>query len=66
MSNIQEIEEAIIKLPSEERSKLRAWFDEIEAEACDQKLEAAIDAGYFDKLAEQAMQDLKDGKCKEL
>ncbi len=33
MSNIQEIEEAIIKLPTEERYKLRTWFDEMEAGA---------------------------------
>ena len=66
MSSIHEIEEAIIKLPSEERLKLRAWFAEIDAEECDRKLEMAIDAGYFDKLAEKAMQDFKNGKCAEL
>jgi hypothetical protein len=66
MSNVQEIEEAIVKLPLEELSKLRAWFAEFDAAECDQKLEKAIDAGYFDNLAERALKDLKDGKCVEL
>ncbi len=66
MSNIQEIEEAIVKLPSEERSKLREWFAELDAEECDRKLEKAIDAGIFDDLAEKASQDLRAGKCVEL
>ena len=44
MSSLAEIQEAIEKLTSEERAKLREWFDAQDAEETDELL-AAIDEG---------------------
>ncbi|HLX62083.1 MAG TPA: hypothetical protein VKX17_12445 [Planctomycetota bacterium] len=66
MSNVQEIEEAIVKLAPPDLAKLREWFAELDADDVDRRLEEMVKSGHFDALAEQALKDLKAGKCAEL
>ena len=66
MSNVLEIEEAIVNLAPNDIAKLREWFAEFDAQECDRNLDIAIKSGHFDALAGQALKDLKDGKCAEL
>ena len=66
MSSIQEIERAIRKLPPEALAKLRAWFAEFDAELWDHQLEKDVAAGKLDALGEEALADLREGRCKDL
>ena len=66
MSTIPEIEAAIRKLSREELSKFRAWFDEFDAEAWDRQLEEDARAGRLDRLAEEALRELREGRTTDL
>ena len=66
MSTILEIESAISKLSREELSAFRAWFKDFDAEAWDRQFEEDARAGRLDTLAEQALRDLREGRCTDL
>ena len=66
MSTVQEIEAAIRQLPAEELAALRAWFAEFNADAWDQQLERDVAEGRLDTLAEEALSDLREGRCTDL
>ena len=66
MTTIQEIEQAVAHLPTPELEKFRAWFSDFDAKAWDQQFEADAKSGRLDRLANQALQDLADGRCTEL
>ena len=66
MSSIQEIEQAIRQLSSEDLAAFRAWFVEFDASLWDSKLESDVAAGRLDKLAEEALLDLREGRCSDL
>ncbi len=66
MSAVQEIEQAVAKLSPEELSNFRGWFAEFDAEAWDQQFAADVAAGRLDELANEAIQELQSGRCKDL
>jgi len=66
MSTVREIEDAVRRLPSEDLTAFRAWFAEFDAEVWDRQLEADVAAGRLDALAEEALQDLREGRCSDL
>jgi hypothetical protein len=66
MSTIEEIKSAISHLPRKELVRLRAWFEEFEAEEWDRQFVEDVQNGKLDKLAKQATKEFQDGKCTEL
>jgi hypothetical protein len=66
MSSIQEIEQAIRQLSPEDLSAFRAWFIEFDATFWDIQLENDIAVGRLDKLADEALLDLHEGRCTDL
>lgn len=66
MSTVQEIEQAIRSLGSQELAALRDWFAAYDAEHWDQQLELDVAAGRLDRLAEEALRDLSEGRCTDL
>jgi len=66
MRTINEIEDAIRKLPEEDLVTLRAWFAEFDAEAWDRQFERDVAEGRLDTLAEEALQDRREGRCTDL
>jgi hypothetical protein len=66
MSTATEIERAIEQLPPEELATLRAWFAEFDAARWDSQFEQDAKAGRLDRLVEEALSDLRDGRCSEL
>ncbi len=66
MSSVQEIEEAVSQLPDEDLAAFREWFAEFDASLWDRQFEADVAAGRLDKLAEEALQDLREGRCTDL
>jgi hypothetical protein len=62
---VQEIEAAIRQLSPQDRAILCARLEE-EAAACDKQIEADIQAGKLDWLAEEARRELEAGRCTDL
>ena len=63
---IEDLEQAVAKLPPEDLARFRAWFEEFDAARFDQKIERDAKAGRLDRLAEQAIDDLRKGRAREL
>lgn len=66
MTVISEIEVAVAKLSREELSAFRDWFQEFDADAWDKQFEDDVTAGRLDALAEEALCDLREGRCTNL
>jgi hypothetical protein len=66
MNMLSEIESAVSKLSREELSAFRDWFREFDAEAWDKQFEADVAASRLDALAEEALRDLREGRCTDL
>jgi hypothetical protein len=66
MSSVQEIEQAIGRLAPEDLAKFRAWFAEFDADAWDRQMEADAAVGKLNALADEALNDLKEGHCTDL
>ena len=66
MSTIQEIQTAVSELLPEELSVFRAWFAEFDAKVWDQEFEQDVTAGRLEALAEEALRDLREGRCTDL
>lgn len=66
MSTTEEIESAVSGLPPEELGRFRAWFEQFDAESWDRQWAQDAAAGRLDRLAEQAIQDFRQGRCVKL
>ncbi len=66
MSTVFEIENAVQKLSRNDLTAFRDWFLGFDAEAWDKQFEEDVKAGRFDALAEEALRDLRAGRCTEL
>ena len=66
MSEVEQIENRIKNLSSEELAKLRAWFGEFDAQAWDRQIEADSMAGKLDRLIEESLAEHKAGKSRTL
>ena len=66
MSELEEIEQKIRKLPADQLSRFRDWFVEFDHLAWDRQIEADSKAGKLDSLAAEALADYKTGKAREI
>jgi hypothetical protein len=66
MSSVHEIETAISKLSREELLAFRDWFSEFDAAAWDKQFEKDVVAGRLDALANEAIHDSREGRCRDL
>jgi len=66
MSNLLEIERAVSQLTEEELVAFRGWFEKFDAEVWDRQIEEDVAAGRLDKLAQQAIEHLREGRCTDL
>jgi len=66
MSTVHEIEQAIRALDANDFAALRDWFAALDAERWDRQLEGDVAAGRLDWLAEEALRDLREGRCTDL
>lgn len=63
---LTDLENAIASLPPTELEKFRAWFIEFDADAWDRQIEDDVAAGRLDALAEEALNDLHEGRTTDL
>ena len=54
---IEDIEKAVAKLPEDQLSRFRAWFEQFDSVHFDQKIERDAKHGKLDRLADQALQN---------
>ena len=66
MSEVLEIERAVQKLSRSDLTAFRDWFLGFDAEAWDRQFAEDVSAGRLDALADEAIQDLRGGRCKDL
>ena len=66
MSTIHEIETAVSKLSRQELLAFRDWFSTFDAGAWDKQFEEDVAAGRLDALADEAVRDLREGRCGDL
>ena len=62
MSTIEEIENAVLRLSPEELAAFRGWFAQLVTAAWDRQIEEDIAAGRLDALADEALNDLREGR----
>ena len=63
---IEDIANAVAKLPPDQLARFRAWFEEFDAVRFDQKIERDAKAGKLDRLANEALDDFRKGRAREL
>jgi hypothetical protein len=66
MSTVEDIEKAVAKLPPDELARFRRWFEEFEAARFDAKIERDARSGKLDRLAQEALADMRAGRAREL
>lgn len=66
MSTVHEIETAVSQLSRQELAAFRDWFSEFDAVAWDLQFESDVRAGHLDALADEAVRDLREGRCRDL
>ncbi|MCT7991972.1 hypothetical protein [Laspinema olomoucense] len=66
MSNLKEIEKAIISLSSNEFEQLKQWFFELDYQRWDEQIERDIADGHLEAFAEEAIAEFEAGHCREL
>ena len=66
MSSVPEIEQAIQQLPPDELAKFREWFAQFDATRWDRQFEADVAAGKLDPLADEALDDHRNGRSTQL
>lgn len=66
MSKLEAVEREVQSLSASELAAFRQWFLEFDAAAWDQQIERDAQSGKLDRLADEALQALKAGKCTEL
>jgi len=66
MTKLEEIQEAISQLGSDDLAKLRDWFDELEEQLFDEQIENDERAGKLEHLAERAGENYRAGRFRDL
>ena len=66
MTTVAEITGAVRRLPKRELTKFRKWFVAYDAAAWDKQFERDVAGGRLDRLAREALQDLRAGRCSDL
>ncbi|MHB8887039.1 MAG: hypothetical protein ACYC5H_18510 [Methylovirgula sp.] len=66
MTNIKDIEKAIVELPRAQLAEFRAWFEEFDAQRFDAAIAQDSEAGKLDRLAEEALAEHKKGQSRQL
>ncbi len=66
MSTGFEIKSAVQNFSRSDLSAFRDWFLSFDADAWDQQSEDDVAAGRLDALADEAIRDLREGRCSDL
>jgi hypothetical protein len=65
MSSVSEIEDAVRRLSPAELEAFGEWFAAFDAASWDRQMQEDVAAGRLDPLADEALNDLRTGRCTE-
>ena len=63
MSAVEQIEDAVRRLSPGELAEFRGWFAEFDGALWGRQIEEDVAAGRLDSLADEALSDLREGRC---
>jgi len=63
---IEDLENAVTQLPPDQFAQFRDWFERFDANRFDQKIERDLQAGKLDRLGDQAIEDFRKGRAREI
>jgi hypothetical protein len=63
---IEDLEKAVAKLAPDDLERFRVWFEAFDGARFDEKIERDAKSGKLDRLADQAIDDLRKGRAREL
>lgn len=63
---IEELEKAVAGLPPDQFAEFRNWFERLDAARLDQKIERDARAGKLNELGDQAIDDFRKGRAREI
>jgi uncharacterized protein YicC (UPF0701 family) len=66
MTTAEDIEKAIEQLSPRELARFREWFEAFDAARFDAAIERDASAGKLDALADEALDELRAGRSREL
>lgn len=66
LNEVQKLEQAVARLTPEALAEFRLWFTAFDAELWDAQIEDDAKSGKLDNLANQALKDFKEGRCRDL
>jgi hypothetical protein len=66
MGKVDELKRAVSKLGTDELAKFRIWFEEFDAVRFDEKIERDAASGKLDSLADEAADEFRKGRAREL
>ncbi|MCP6757946.1 MAG: hypothetical protein NHB32_04005 [Fischerella sp. CENA71] len=66
MSTLEQIEAAILTLPSQDFERLRQWFFDLDYQRWDEQLEQDIADGKLEALAQEAIAEFESGQCRKI
>jgi len=66
MSTLEKGEDAVRSLPPQELYAFHDWFAQFDAETWSRQLERDVAAGHLDRVADEALEELRQGRCTEL
>ena len=64
MSAVQQVESSIRELSENELAEFRKWFADYDVRTWDDQFERDVAMGRLDTLAEAAVIDVRNGKCR--
>lgn len=66
MSNLEQIEAAILSLPSDEFEKLKLWFLNLDYARWNEQIEQDIEDGKLEAFAQEAIAEFEAGHYREI
>jgi hypothetical protein len=65
-STLEQIEAAILTLPSDDFEKLKGWLLDLDYQRWDEQIEQDIAEGKLDAFADEAIAEFEAGNCREI
>ena len=66
MTTVEDIERAILQLPPAKLDRFRVWFETLDAQRFDERIERDARAGKLDRMADEPLTDHRAGRTREL
>ena len=66
MSTVEEIKQTVLELSPTDLAAFQAWFAEFDADVWDRQFEQDAREHRLDSLANEALRDMKEGRCTDL